>query len=115
MAGKVGDFRITLQYKIEGSNSGLQYRSKVMYSAKWIVGEYQGDIDATNRYTGILYEERGRGILAERGQSVTIGADGKKAVEKPGDAAELAKSIHDKGWNQYVIEARGFHFRHTIN
>ena len=37
----------------------MQYRSRVVDPAKWIVGGYQADIDATERYTGILYDERG--------------------------------------------------------
>ena len=37
----------------------------------------KADIDRTNRYMGILYEERGRGILAEAGQDVV------RPVEKP--------------------------------
>ena len=41
-------------------------------------------MDGDNKYTGILYEERGRGILAQRGERLTIDRDGKEArVELP--------------------------------
>jgi hypothetical protein len=115
--GKVGDFRLQLEYRIDGKggNSGVQYRSKVADPEKWIVGGYQADIDEQPRYTGILYDERGRGILAERGERITIGADGKRSVERFADAAELQKKVHKNNWNEYVIEARGPHLRHTIN
>ena len=62
--GEVKNFELRLKYRIEGGNSGIQYRSKEV--ERWVISGYQADIDATNRFTGILYEERGRGILAER-------------------------------------------------
>ena len=57
---------------VSNHNSGVQYRSKDL--GDHVVTGYQADIvgDATDKYTGILYEEQGRGILAERGQKVVI-------------------------------------------
>src|SRR5262245_27099686 len=51
----VRDFKLTLQYRIEGGNSGIQYRSKVLDPKEWIVGGYQADIDSGPTYSGILY------------------------------------------------------------
>jgi hypothetical protein len=116
--GDVRDFRLQLEYRIEGerANSGVQYRSRVIEPDKWVVGGYQADIDVVNRYTGILYDERGtRAIMAERGERATIDKDGRKTVDKFGEAADLQEKIRDKDWNEYVIEARGPHLRHTIN
>jgi hypothetical protein len=113
--GKVSDFNLTLEFKLEGGNSGIQYRSKVINPKEWIVGGYQADMDGTNQYTGILYEERGRGFLAKRGERSTIDRDGKKETVQFGDATELAKSIHKDDWNTYVIEAHGGHLKHIIN
>jgi hypothetical protein len=113
--GELDDFRLELDYKIDGGNSGIQYRSKVLDPDKWIVGGYQADIDSGPTYTGILYEEKMRGILAKRGERVTIERDGKSSAEKIGDADELQKSVKQKDWNHYVIEARGRKLRHTIN
>ena len=112
---KLGDFRLTLQYRIQGGNSGVQYRSKVVDPAKWIVGGYQADIDSGPEYTGILYDERGRGILAKRGERVTIDREGKSKAAAFADAAELMKAVRAEDWNDYVIEARGPRLRHTIN
>src|SRR5262249_29275655 len=92
-AGQPGDFELRAKYKMVGNNSGIQYRSKVIDEAKFIVGGYQADIDARHVYTGMLYEERGRGILAERGTKLTIGADGGKQPEKIGDKEELKSKI----------------------
>jgi hypothetical protein len=114
--GKLDNFRLELEYQIEGGNSGVQYRSKVIEPAEWIVGGYQADIDSQPVYTGIMYEEKGRGILTKRGEHTRISRKGKTEVEAFGDAAELQKAIHtgDK-WNKYVIEAIGPRMRHTIN
>jgi hypothetical protein len=114
--GEVGDFRLRLEYQIEGNNSGVQYRSHVVDPARWIVGGYQADMDAANKYTGILYDERGtRAIMANRGERVKIAPDGRRQSEKFADAAELQKSIHENDWNKYVIVARGPRLRHKIN
>jgi len=113
--GKLGDFRLRLEYRIEGGNSGVQYRSKVIDPAKWIVGGYQADIDSKPVYTGILYDEQGRGILANRGERVQIQEDGTRDAVRFADAAELQKGVRSNDWNEYIIEARGPGLRHTIN
>lgn len=76
--GTVGDFVLHLDYKIMGGNSGIQYRSKLLNADDFVVGGYQADIDATLKFAGINYEEKARGILAQRGQRVTITAGGEK-------------------------------------
>jgi 3-keto-disaccharide hydrolase len=113
--GKVGDFKLTVEFKLEGGNSGIQYRSKVIDPKQWIVGGYQADMDGANQYTGIMYEERGRGILAKRGEKLTIERDGTKEAAPIGNADELAKAIHKDDWNVYEIEAIGSTLKHTIN
>lgn len=109
----VDDFVLRLNYKIVGGNSGIQYRSKEL--DKWVVGGYQGDFEAKDTFSGILYEERGRGILANRGQKVTIDADGKRHEEQVGDSAALQANIKKEDWNEYEITAQGNHLVHKIN
>jgi len=109
------DFELRISYWIEGGNSGIQYRSKVADDKEFIVGGYQADIEVSNNYTGINYEERGRGILAQRGQRITIAEDGSKKVESFGDAAEIAKAFHVDGWNEYRVVAKGNTLQHYIN
>lgn len=109
------DFELTLQFKIENTNSGIQYRSKVIDKEKFIVGGYQADIDFSNRFAGILYEERGRGILAERGESVTLDEKGEKTRKRFADGRKLGKGIHAGKWNDYRIVAKGNHLQHFIN
>jgi type 1 glutamine amidotransferase len=109
----VDDFVLRLKYKINGGNSGIQYRSREV--DKWVVAGYQGDFEAGDMFSGILYEERARGILATRGQKVTIGEDGKKQAEQVTDAKELQKYIKKDDWNDYEITAQGNHLIHKIN
>jgi hypothetical protein len=113
--GNVADFELRFTYRIINGNSGVQYRSKLMDPDKFIVGGYQADIDSSPTYSGINYDEQGRGILATRGQRVTIGPDGKKDVEQFADAKELQEKIKKEDWNDYRIIARGNNLRHSIN
>lgn len=113
--GQPADFELKLQYKIVGGNSGVQYRSRVIDDAKFIVSGYQADIDSSPKYTGMNYEERARAFLAQRGEKVTIGADGKKEVEKFGSAEELQGKVKNEDWNEYRIVAKGKHLQHYVN
>lgn len=113
--GELEDFELTLKFRIVGGNSGIQYRSE--HKGDFVVGGYQADIDSTNRYMGILYEERGRGILAERTQQVVIDEDGKKTVsdEPSCDEEKLLASLEKEGWNEYRIVVEGNHIQQFIN
>ena len=114
--GKVGDFELKLDYKIAGGNSGIQYRSYEAPGKKWVIGGYQADIDSGDTYSGILYEERGRGILAERGQETAIPEGGKpELVSKIGEGAALQQHVKKDDWNSYHVIARGNHLIHKIN
>ena len=68
--GEPDNFELKLEFKMNSTNSGVQYRSRQLTGAvgKWVLCGYQADIDFNNSYTGMLYEERGRpGFLAPRG------------------------------------------------
>jgi hypothetical protein len=113
-AGEVKDFELRLKFKIVGGNSGIQYRS--VDKGNHVVNGYQADIDSGETYIGILYEEGGRGILAQRGDKVTIGADGKKEVTgKTGESKEIAAAVKKEDWNEYVVIAQGNHLVQKIN
>lgn len=112
---EVADFELELEYRIQGGNSGIQYRSKVLKEKDYVVGGYQADIDSTLKFAGINYEEKGRGILAQRGTQVTLKADGTKEVERFADATELGSKIKEEGWNRYRIVAKGDRLSHYIN
>ena len=115
--GKVDDFELRLQYKIINGNSGIQYRSKEL--GNWVVGGYQGDFEAGKTYSGILYEERGRGILAQRGQMTSIARIGDKhkveVLGSLGASEDIQSQIKNEDWNDYKIIAVENRFVHVIN
>ncbi len=115
----VGDFELKLKYRIVGGNSGIQYRSFEVENEKWVVGGYQADLEAGDRYSGILYGERFRGILADRGEKTALKRDGnqfkKETVGSVGDSKEIQTKIKKEDWNEYHVIAKGFHFTHKIN
>jgi hypothetical protein len=113
--GTVDDFQLDVDFKLIGGNSGIQYRSHEL-DKKWAIGGYQADFDATNKFTGILYEERGRGIMANRGTKVVIGEDGKKSVVgQTATEDEILAAVKKDQWNHYTVIAKGNHLIHNIN
>jgi len=88
------NFVLRLKFKLRNGNSGVQVRSKL--SDDYVVRGYQADI-AEQRFMGILYEEGGRGILAD---------------VKP---EEAAKRVKKDGWNEYVITCDGPHVKQELN
>jgi hypothetical protein len=124
--GVVNDFELRLKYRItsDSGNSGIQYRSTLVQQGDHgpIVSGYQADFEAGKTYSGILYEEKGRGILAKRGEQVTVKADPENAAKHKlevtgsvGVSQEIQDGIHDKDWNEYVVIAKGNHLEHFIN
>ncbi|MEO5916589.1 MAG: DUF1080 domain-containing protein [Luteolibacter sp.] len=127
--GEVGDFELHFKYKIVDENgkadgfgnSGVQYRSKVVKPEYSVVSGYQADFEVGKTYSGILYEEKARGILAQRGQKVVIhegDAPDKPKIEVTGEVGksdEIQAAIKPADWNEYVIIAKGGHLQHFIN
>ncbi|MEY2408657.1 MAG: hypothetical protein QOF48_1327 [Verrucomicrobiota bacterium] len=122
----VGNFELRLSYKIVADNkknfgnSGIQYRSKEF--PDYVVRGYQADFEYGTTYSGILYEEGGRGVLAERGQKVVVKTDpdkpGKPLIEVTGSlgtSKEIQAAIKKEDWNEYVVIAQGNHLQHFIN
>jgi hypothetical protein len=114
--GTPGDFELKCDFKLTGFNSGIQYRSVELPDIKWAMKGYQADMDGEQQYTGQIYEERGRGFLAERGQFTYI-PEGKKPglIGSLGDSGQLKTLIHGDGWNSLDIVARGNTLAQTLN
>lgn len=122
----VSDFELRLSYKIVANNdrsfgdSGIQYRSKEL--PDFVVSGYQANLMVTKPLTGILYEEKGRGIIHQLGQKVVIKTnpdDPKKhKIETTGSfgkSEDIQKSFKADDWNDYVIIAKGNHLQQFIN
>ena len=121
--GKASDFVLRLEFRVADrgiGNSGVQYRSqRIPEAGRWVMGGYQADIERTNKYMGILYEERGRGILAMRGEQVVLdeSPDGfkKEVVGSVGDPAEIVRGMQPGEWQTLEIVADGTHLQHKLN
>jgi Domain of Unknown Function (DUF1080) len=114
--GKPGNFELKLRFRLTGFNSGIQYRSIELPDIKWAMKGYQADMDGAEKYTGQIYEERGRGFLALRGQFTSI-PNGQKPglIGSVGDGEELKKLIKSEDWNDLHIIARGNTLIQLIN
>lgn len=88
------NFVLRLKFKLRNHNSGVQFRSKQLDDN--VVAGYQADI-ADKRYMGILYEERGRGILVDV------------------DPNAVGPHVKEGDWNEYVITADGPHITQVLN
>jgi len=126
--GEPADFELKLEYRINSTNSGIQFRSVHLpqgsdagrgatIQGKWVLKGYQADIDFANQYTGQIYEERGRAFLAMRGQYSYVKPDG-----TPQGLAALQTGPNDlrgifniNGWNQVHLIARGNMMTEIVN
>lgn len=114
--GELDDFELMAEYRIRNGNSGIQIRSFERDPEKpYSIGGYQADIDAEKNWAGTNYGEGFRGILAKRGQIVTIDEEGKPQVTGSlGDPGVLAEKITDD-WNEFHIIAQGNRILCKIN
>jgi len=124
--GAPGDFELKVEIRMSSTNSGIQYRSRMIPPAQglpagqaghaWRLAGYQMDMDFDNVYPGQLYEEAGRGFLAERGTITYIGPDGAKGViGQLKTADELKASFKPGDWNTFHLIARGNTLIHIVN
>ena len=114
--GTVKDFELKVEFRLNGTNSGIQYRSSELPSVgKWVLKGYQADLDFTAGYLGNVHDERGRAptgeghaVLSRRGE-ITRAVDGPKykVIGTIGDPTFLRGVMNINGWNQYHIIARG--------
>ena len=110
----VGDFTLLADFRIVSGNSGIEYRAWKDDNRNFGLNGYQADI-CPGDIMGILYGEGLGEIIAPRGFKATFDKEGRKSLQKFGDADEIAKSIQMTGWNTYRIEARGNVFTEFIN
>ena len=88
-----GDFVLKAKVKIRNGNSGIQIRS--VRKPDGVVSGPQADV--ADGYWGLLYEERGRGIL-------------ERFDEKKAEAL-----VKKNDWNDFVIAVKGDHLTIDLN
>ena len=129
--GEPADFELKVEYRMSATNSGIQFRSvhlpqgsapnpnnpDAKIAGKWVLKGYQADIDFANQYTGMIYEERGRGFLMQRGQAIEIGPDGvsRQIGNLEMNADELKSMIKPGDWNTVHLIARGNMIANIVN
>ena len=127
--GEPADFELRLEFRISATNSGIQIRSVQLpqgapdpqgrpVTGKWAMQGYQCDIDFANTYTGQIYEERGRGFLAMRGQMTYVPPDGSTpkilgSLQTGNDDLKAIIKVND--WNQTIVMARGNRIIEVLN
>lgn len=103
--GEYGNFVLKIKFLLHNhtGNSGVQFRSRELKGADqqvpFVVAGNQADI-ASERYMGILYGEKTRGIVADVTSETT---------------AAIEKAVNKDGWNEYVITADGDHIKMELN
>jgi hypothetical protein len=130
--GDLKDFEFKTEIKLEGpgSNSGVQFRAKMLGKtdkerSEWESFGYQADYDYVNEQTGALIEccagpRRGpspRPVRATMGTMVreTASSDTPVLIGTIGDADALKKGIHTGDWNQLHVIVRGNTMMYILN
>jgi len=103
--GCPGDFQLDCEFRISAdANSGIQIRSETR--PDFDTWGYQADMTGDGELVGFLYHHA-IGLVAGRGEIVTITPDGEREVEPFGSADELLKHYRKDDWNHYRIICRG--------
>jgi len=112
--GTLKNFELRVRVKVTpGGNSGLQYRGTERPDlGESVVTGYQCDVVANRPdYNGMLYEERGRRILAHTGEKVVIDTQGQPRVV----GRFPLKAFEPGVWHDFRVLAEGNHYRHWID
>jgi hypothetical protein len=113
----IADFELKLQFRLDATNSGIQFRSQERPEiGRWVLAGYQADMDFINQYTGNIHDERGRAFLAPRGQ-ITRGVEGSRPrmLGSLGDNTDLRGHVNVLGWNQVHLIGRGNTLIYILN
>tara|TARA_R110002096_G_scaffold84777_8_gene195534 strand:+ start:1725 stop:2621 length:897 start_codon:yes stop_codon:yes gene_type:complete len=113
--GEVEDFELTADLKLtsDGNNSGIQYRAKRRPDlGDHVVSGYQCDMHPAIWANGMIYDEKGRGIVCKRGMKVVVSEEGKPKIvgELP-----MEPEFNTGEWSTYKITAQGNHIVHEVN
>ena len=105
MGGQPKNFELTADFKLsEKGNSGIQIRSESR--PNWDTYGFQADMTGDGALVGFIYHHK-HGLIAGRGEDVTLDAEGKRVVKPLGDPAELLKAYKKNEWNLYRVVCRG--------
>src|SRR5665647_1258163 len=127
--GMAANFELKVEYRIsKNGNSGINYRSEEVKDIPYALKGCQADIDGKNQYTGQNYEERGRCIVAYRGQKVMLPKvmvsiqslvknnvwTASVLTGSLGNLDSLREHINES-WNECHLIVKGNRMQHYIN
>lgn len=103
--GRPADFQLDCEFRLSAdANSGIQLRSETR--PEFDTWGYQADMTGDGKLIGFIYHHAS-GLVAGRGEIVTITPEGKRQVEVFADAEKLLCHFKKGGWNHYRIICRG--------
>ncbi len=117
---KPANFHLKMKLKMAGNNnSGIMYRAQDIEGISHALSGPQLDVHPKLEYQGMYYSEKtGRGIIAQRGQKVTVSeAFNAKGRTTPKVTGQLGKvPLFDLSeWNEYEVIAVNKRHIHLIN
>lgn len=111
--GQPANFQLDCEFKLSAEgNSGIQIRSE-RRPANDMFG-YQADMTGDGKLIGFIYHHQ-RGLVAQRGEQVTISADGKRNADAMADPKTLLENYKPGDWNQYRIRCEGSKIKLWLN
>ena len=111
--GDLDDFVLKAKFRIEGGNSGIQYRSA--HLGDHVVSGYQADIDDAGSWLGTCYGEKFGGVLAKRGTSAKLTDKAPETSPLSADLEKFLAAVRPQEWNEYEIVAQGNHLTQKLN
>ncbi|MFZ9935903.1 MAG: 3-keto-disaccharide hydrolase [Luteolibacter sp.] len=103
--GRPADFQLDCEFRLSAdANSGIQLRSETR--PQFDTWGYQADMTGDGKLIGFIYHHA-IGLVAGRGESVTLTPGGKRQVQVFADAKELLAQFKKGDWNHYRIICRG--------
>ncbi len=113
--GEAQDFELTFEYRVSGS--GL--RPSILFRGHQvnptIALGYQAQLDDGAQGLGHLFEDRGRGVLGDRGARVSIAPDGRRWVDPIAEPAAYRGVVKPGEWNVARVRATATHMELWIN
>ena len=113
--GTVSDFTLTLEFRTDAGNSGVNYRS--LPGGEHGMTGYQADLDVDHVYTGALYDlSSGRALMTPRGTRRRYGfQNNRQDMGTCGDPKALVADLEPGTWHTYELRASGPHLVHRID
>jgi len=113
------NFELRLRFRVLGeNNSGVQYRSQERPDlGPFAVSGYQADMHPAGDLLGMIYEEKGRRIIAKRGEKVVITPEGRKMLTGRIDSATNPddQPFDLTEWHDLSVVADANHLIHKVD